>query len=50
MYTIKKEEIRKAVFDMEPWKAPGPNGYVVDFYQNIWDIIMDSTCHYIKNL
>ncbi|MCI72420.1 hypothetical protein A2U01_0093683, partial [Trifolium medium] len=24
---VEKDEIRKAVFDMGAWKAPGPDGY-----------------------
>jgi hypothetical protein len=34
-----EEEIRKAVFQMEHNKAPGPDGFSAEFYQNFWDII-----------
>lgn len=27
------EEIRKAMFDMAPFKAPGPDGFQAGFYQ-----------------
>jgi hypothetical protein len=32
-------EIRKAVFQMEHNKAPGPDGFPAEFYQSFWDII-----------
>jgi hypothetical protein len=32
-------EIRNAVFDMEHNKAPGPDGFPAEFYQNFWEII-----------
>ena len=34
-----KEEIKKAVFQMENNKAPGPDGFSTEFYQNFWDIV-----------
>jgi hypothetical protein len=34
-----EEEIRKAVFQMEHNKAPGPDGFPAEFYQSFWDII-----------
>ena len=34
-----EEEVRKAVFQMEHNKAPGPDGFPAEFYQNFWEII-----------
>ena len=34
-----EEEVRKAVFQMEHNKAPGPDGFPAEFYQNFWDVI-----------
>jgi hypothetical protein len=34
-----KEEVRKAIFQMEHNKAPGPYGFPVEFYQTFWDTI-----------
>ncbi|XP_073051733.1 uncharacterized protein [Primulina eburnea] len=33
------EDIRKAVFDMHPDKAPGPDGLSVFFYQKLWVVV-----------
>ena len=34
-----EEEVRKAVFQMEHNKAPGPDGFPTEFFQNFWDVI-----------
>jgi hypothetical protein len=36
---ISKEEVDKAVKDMPPGKAPGPDGFTTDFFHHCWDII-----------
>ncbi|KAL8488066.1 hypothetical protein ACS0TY_024374 [Phlomoides rotata] len=33
------EEIKKAVFDMEPSSSPSPDGFGGTFYHTCWDII-----------
>ncbi|KAL8502778.1 hypothetical protein ACS0TY_021769 [Phlomoides rotata] len=33
------EEIKRAVFDMEPSSSPGPDGFDGSFYQACWDVI-----------
>jgi hypothetical protein len=34
-----KEEVRKAIFQMEHNKAPGLNGFPAEFYQTFWETI-----------
>ena len=34
-----EEEIKTAVFDMEHNKAPGPDGFPVEFYHFFWEIV-----------
>ena len=34
-------EVRQAIFQMEHNKAPGPDGFSAEFYQNFWDVIKD---------
>lgn len=33
------EEIKQMLFEMEPCKAPGPDGFSVVFYQKAWGIV-----------
>jgi endonuclease/exonuclease/phosphatase family metal-dependent hydrolase len=35
---ITKEEVREALFQMHPDKAPGPDGFNPAFYQHFWDL------------
>jgi mannosylglycoprotein endo-beta-mannosidase len=37
--SFSKEEVRLAVFDMEHNKAPGPDGFFVEFYQFFWEVV-----------
>ena len=34
-----EKEVRDAIFDMERNKAPGPDGFPVEFYQHFWEVI-----------
>jgi hypothetical protein len=34
-----EEEVKMAVFDTEHNKAPGPDGFPVEFYQFFWDVV-----------
>ena len=34
-----EDEVRQAIFQMKHNKAPGPDGFPAEFYQNFWDII-----------
>jgi hypothetical protein len=36
---ILEEEIAKAVWSLDPDKAPGPDGFPIRFYHSFWDII-----------
>ena len=36
---ITLEEVRKTVFEMNPDKSPGPDGFQAFFFQKCWDII-----------
>jgi hypothetical protein len=35
-----EEKVKKAVFQMKHNKAPGLDGFLAEFYQNFWEIIM----------
>lgn len=43
-YTVSQEEVRKALFSMAPYKASGPDGFPVVFYQKTWEIVGASIC------
>jgi hypothetical protein len=34
-----EKEVREAVFQMKHNKAPGPDGFPVEFYQVFWSLI-----------
>jgi hypothetical protein len=34
-------EIKKAIFEIEHNKAPGPDGFLIEFYQKFWDVIKE---------
>jgi hypothetical protein len=34
-----EREVQPAIFEMEHNKAPGPDGFPVEFYQACWEII-----------
>ncbi|XP_075508178.1 uncharacterized protein LOC142545090 [Primulina tabacum] len=40
------EEIKRALFGMSPFKAPGPDGIPAGFYQKTWQIVGNSICEF----
>ena len=45
-----EEEVRMAVFQMEHNKAPGPDGFPAEFYQNFWDVIKSDLLNMFASL
>ena len=41
-------EIKKALFNMDPDKAPGPDGFIARFYISCWDIIKSDLYRMVK--
>lgn len=36
---VTDDETKRALFDIGPFKAPGPDGYQALFYQSQWEIV-----------
>ena len=43
------EEINNVIWSMEPDKAPGPDGFSINFYRNCWEIIKIDLLRMIKS-
>ncbi|MCH80961.1 hypothetical protein A2U01_0001739, partial [Trifolium medium] len=41
------DEVRNALFAMQPWKAPGPDGFPAGFYQKAWATVGSSVCNFV---
>lgn len=38
------------MFEMKPWKAPGPDGFLVGFSQCTWDVVGDTVTKHIQKV
>jgi hypothetical protein len=47
---IQNEEVKKALFSMNPWKAPGPGGFPARFYQKSWEVVKGKVCEFVKEV
>lgn len=45
---ITRDEVKRALFDMSPYKAPGPDGFHAGFYQRAWNIVGDDITDMVK--
>ncbi|XP_024004906.1 uncharacterized protein LOC112082048 [Eutrema salsugineum] len=45
---ITDNEVKEAVFQMGPDKAPGADGFTAAFYQQFWEQIGGDVCHMVK--
>lgn len=43
------EEIKTALFQMGPTKAPGPDGFPTLFYQRHWDLLQEDICCAVRS-
>ncbi|GJT73659.1 RNA-directed DNA polymerase, eukaryota, reverse transcriptase zinc-binding domain protein [Tanacetum coccineum] len=41
---LRNEEIKKALFDIDDDKAPGPDGFTSKFFKKAWEIIKEELC------
>lgn len=48
MRPIEHEEVEEAVFQMEKGKAPGPDGFTVDFFQQCWDLVKEEVWEIVE--
>lgn len=43
------QEIKEAVFDLDPWSVAGPDDFNGRFYQKFWEIIEEDFCEAVTS-
>ncbi|XP_071694872.1 uncharacterized protein [Rutidosis leptorrhynchoides] len=46
---VTTDEIKKAMFDINDLKSPGPDGYSAAFFKNAWDIVGEDVVKAVKD-
>ena len=46
---IQETEIKETLFQMDKFKAPGPDGFGAAFIQDHWHIIKDEVCRAVRS-
>ncbi|CAN1791325.1 Transposon TX1 uncharacterized 149 kDa protein [Linum perenne] len=47
-HDVEEWEVKKAVFQLGPHKAPGPDGYAGSFFQRHWELIKEDMVREVK--
>eukprot|EP00253_Pinus_taeda_P021304 PITA_21304 len=47
---IEEEEIRKAIWTLQPDKSPGPDGFPINFYRDYWQLIKKDLAKMLRGI
>ena len=47
--SVTDDEIKAAIFRMNPDKAPGPDGYTAGFFQKMWHVVGTDVCAAVRS-